>query len=224
MKDFLTWMAHQRDDQVTFFDVFDIRDALLNKNTDDSTVVFVDIGGAKGHQCVALKKRSPDLAGRVVLQDQPEVLEEARTNPLPGFQGIETQAYNLWSPQHLKGNVFTARQIIASILISDIGARSYYLRNVLHDWPDEKCIEMIRNIRVGMTEDSVLLIDEMVLPENGTSWRAAQMDVLMMSTLAAVERTEAEWRSLFDRAGFKIVKTLAYNPHHHDAVLVAIPK
>ena len=108
MNVFLTWMAHNRDGRPSFFEVFDIRDVLANQKTDDSTVVFVDVGGAKGHQCIALKTKSPDLPGRVVLQDQPEVIEQANTNPLPGFQGIETQAYDFWKPQHLKGNISKA--------------------------------------------------------------------------------------------------------------------
>ena len=105
-----------------------------------------------------------------------------------------------------------------------IGARSYYMRNILHDWPDAKCIEIIQNLRAGMTEDSVLLVDDVVLPEKGASWRATQLDLAMMTALAATERSEADWNSLFYRAGFKIVKILTYDTRHHDSVIVGVPK
>lgn len=98
------------------------------------------------------------------------------------------------------------------------------MRNILHDWPDAKCIEIIQNLKAGFADDSVLLIDDIVLPEKGSSWTATQMDLSIMTTLAATERSENEWHSLLDRAGFKIVKILNYDPHHHDSVIVGIPK
>ncbi|KAI1738165.1 hypothetical protein F4680DRAFT_426303 [Xylaria scruposa] len=50
---------------------------------------------------------------------------------------------------------------------SPIGARVYYLRNILHDWPTSKCREILENVKIAMTKDSVILIDEMVLSERG---------------------------------------------------------
>lgn len=75
-----------------------------------------------------------------------------------------------------------------------------------------------------MTSESVVLIDEMVFPERGVHWRATQLDMSMMTCLAATERSEAEWRALIDEAGFKIVKIWKYTQHIHDSVIVAVPK
>ena len=49
------------------------------------------------------------------------------------------------------------------------GARAYYLRTVLHDWPDKQARFIVRNVKELMTRDSILLINENVLPEEGTS-------------------------------------------------------
>jgi len=72
-----------------------------------------------------------------------------------------------------------------------------------------------------MTEDSVLLIDEMVLPERDAPWRTAQLDMVMMTCFGATERTEAEWRALLDDAGLKITKIWKYTDECEDCVIVA---
>ncbi|RYP58913.1 hypothetical protein DL770_010329 [Monosporascus sp. CRB-9-2] len=205
MEFFLPWMANQRDGLPTFFDVVDFQKELGQK-ADDSTVLFVDVGGAMGHQCIALKQKYPGLPGRVVLQEQAHLIEQVKANPLPGFEGIEPQVYDFWTPQPLKG------------------ARAYYLRNILHDFPNHKCVEILQNIKVGMTEESVVLIDEMVLPECGAPWRATQLDMSMLTCLAATERSEADWRVVIDEAGFKIVKIWTYTQKLRDSVIVAVPK
>ncbi|OTA90053.1 hypothetical protein M434DRAFT_78600 [Hypoxylon sp. CO27-5] len=202
---FLPWMAAQRDGLPIFLDVLDFQREFA-QNTMPSTSIFVDIGGAVGHQCIALKKRFPGLPGRIILQEQAHVISQVKENPLPGFEGIETQVCDFFAPQSIKG------------------ARVYYLRNILHDWPNHKCEEILQNIKAAMTEDSVILIDEMVLPERGAPWRATQLDIAMLTTLAAAERTEAEWRALLDYSGFKVLKIWKYTDECDDCVLVAIPK
>jgi hypothetical protein len=65
----------------------------------DSGVVFVDVGGGRGatlrEVCQTL---SPNLAGRVILQDLPKVVEGLETE-----DGVEAMPYNFFEPQPLKG-------------------------------------------------------------------------------------------------------------------------
>lgn len=44
------------------------------------------------------------------------------------------------------------------------GARAYYLRNIMHDWPDDKCVIILQQIMKAMNKKSVILIDDMVIP------------------------------------------------------------
>jgi len=203
MEVFLPWMTVQREGLPIFLDVIDFQKEFAQEITDDSTAVFVDVGGAMGHQCVALKQRHPELRGRIVLQDQAHIIEQVKANPMPGFDGIGVESYDFFTPQTIRG------------------ARAYYLRNILHDWPTHKCAEILANIKSGMTEDSVLLIDEMVLPERDAPWRTAQLDMVMMTCFGATERTEAEWRALLDDAGLKITKIWKYTDECEDCVIVA---
>ena len=98
------------------------------------------------------------------------------------------------------------------------------MRNVLRDYPDEKCIEILRQIMSAMTEVSVILIDEMVLPAQGTHWHATQLDLCMMSCLAALERPEQQWLTLLDVAGLKIIKVCCYSDQLRESIIVAVPK
>ncbi|KAI0160659.1 S-adenosyl-L-methionine-dependent methyltransferase [Xylariaceae sp. FL1272] len=206
MEYFLPWMATQRDGLPTFFDVIDF-ERELGQGTDSSTALFVDIGGAQGHQCVGFKAKFPKLPGRVILQDLPAVIEQVNAKPPAGFEGVETQVYDaLKTPQPVKG------------------ARAYYMRNVLHDFPDKECVQILESIKAGMTEDSVILVDEMALPERDAPWRATQLDISMITCLAARERSELDWRNLFDQAGLKLRTIWQYTDELRDCVMVAVPK
>lgn len=57
-----------------------------------------------------------------------------------------------------------------------------------------------------MAADSVILIDDMVLPEKGSPWRATQLDMTMLAALAAMERSENQWYALLDKAGLEVMK------------------
>lgn len=162
--------------------------------------VLVDIGGGFGQQAIAFRNKFPHLAGRIVVQDIPSTLAGAQPTP-----GIEFVHHDFFGPQSIKG------------------AKLYYLRHVLHDWPDAECIRILRNVIPVMGPDSCLIIDEVVLPETAVPWQAAFMDLLMMNNLAGVERTRAEWESLMEQAGLKIVEVHQYDPKMQ-SVIVTVPK
>lgn len=94
------------------------------------------------------------------------------------------------------------------------------MRNIMHDWPDEKCLLILGNLKSAMADESVILIDEMILPEKGTHWRAAQLDITMLSCLAALERSKNQWHALIEAAGLKIAKVYTYTDELQDSIIV----
>lgn len=96
-ENFGRWMTAQHDRHKTWVDVIDVGD--LFNGTTAETPVFVDIGGGVGHQCALLRKKLPDLTGRVILQDSENVIQHAL--PTPGF---EKMGFNFWDKQPIKGN------------------------------------------------------------------------------------------------------------------------
>lgn len=109
---FLPWMAGQRDGMPIFLDSFDFKKEVLQGKTptDESTPLFVDVGGAMGHQCLAFKERRVDVPGRVILQEQHFVVDQVKSSPLPGFDGIEAEAYNFFKPETIRG-----KQILSTL-------------------------------------------------------------------------------------------------------------
>ena len=82
----------------TWLSVFPLAQELSDWRPSPVQAVFVDIGGGFGHQCQALKEANLDLKGRVILQELPQILDH-----VPPLGNIETQVYNFFEPQPIKG-------------------------------------------------------------------------------------------------------------------------
>lgn len=98
------------------------------------------------------------------------------------------------------------------------------MRNILHDYPDDKCLVILKNLITAMSKDSMILIDEMVLPNSNVHWQATRIDLTLMASLASVERTKAQWQALLDQAGLEIVNIYTYTLSLQDSIIAAIPK
>ena len=82
-------------------------------------------------------------------------------------------------------------------------ANVYILKLVLHDWPEEQCVTILRNIRNAMAPGGRLLIVEQVLDEMTPSPMAAYLDLTMLTSLGGRERTFQEYAALLQSAGLK---------------------
>lgn len=102
------------------------------------------------------------------------------------------------------------------------GSRFYYMRNIMHDYPEEKAVIILKNAISALGPDSVILIDDMVLPGSGVHFHATQIDITMMSVLASHERTITQWYALMEKAGLKIKQIYTYNSRY-DSVLECVP-
>ena len=81
----------------------------------------------------------------------------------------------------------------------------------MHDYPDDRCRIILNHIKDAMSADSVILIDDVVLPEKSAHPHSLDKDLIMMVNFAAMERTEKQWKSLFESCGLKLLKEAAYN-------------
>ncbi|KAL8801694.1 MAG: hypothetical protein Q9182_004288 [Xanthomendoza sp. 2 TL-2023] len=184
-RELMLWMTGQREGRGTWLGFFPFAERVVNgfrKDVPDA-VMLVDIGGGIGHEIRAVKDYHPDVPGRFILQDTRETLEEARA-----FTGMETMEYDFFTKQPV------------------IGARIYYLRNILHDWADIQSIAILRNIAAAMKPDySKLLVNEFVIPDQNAGIVGAMLDITMMSHQGSAERSEGQWRQIIDEAGLKVV-------------------
>ena len=94
----------------------------------------------------------------------------------------------------------------------------------MHNFPDNVCAVILQCIMKAMDRDSVILIDDMVLPNKGANWLQTQIDFTMMAGLAAMERTEKQWYSMLEAAGLRVKQICTYAPELRDSVIVAVRK
>jgi O-methyltransferase domain len=85
---------------------------------------------------------------------------------------------------------------------------AYFLVNVLHDWNDEICIRILKNIAGAMKPKSKLwIVEYMIEPEPGFSVaKLLDLEVLVMG--GGRERTIDEYEILFGDAGLALSKTI----------------
>ena len=80
------------------------------------------------------------------------------------------------------------------------------MHRILHDWPDEECRQLLSNTVRAMDLDSVLLIQDIVIPNTRAGHHAVYMDILMMFNVGGIERSAEEWEALVESVGLEIVK------------------
>ena len=103
-------------------------------------------------------------------------------------------------------------------LISD--AKYYYLRRIIHDWPDAECHTILSKLSEALSADSRILLDEVVLPDENTPWQASMQDISMKILFAGRERTRSEWSGLIERSGLNLVDIRTYDVSSCASVIV----
>jgi len=95
------------------------------------------------------------------------------------------------------------------------GQPLYLLKNVLHNWGDDRCVDLLRTVRVAMSvrPDARLLVIE-PLAESAMPAMYKALDELMQVVISepgVAARSESAFRALIERAGLRVlsVQTLA---------------
>ena len=109
------------------------------------------------------------------------------------------------------------------VLTACSDAKFYYLRNVLHGLPDAYCVSVLKNLIPAMGEGSRLLVDDVVLPDEGVSRQAAQLDFIMMASIAGKKRTREQWLGILGEAGYKVLDIRPYTFPLQDSLILAAP-
>ena len=90
---------------------------------------------------------------------------------------------------------------------------------MLHDWPDNDAVRILRRAREVLTEEGILYVAEMALDDSGGAGGLLDLNMLVMT--GGRERTQQQFEMLLNRAGFQlmdVVQTGAVN-----SILLAKP-
>lgn len=151
-----------------------------------------DVGGGRGTLVSELLLRHPHL--RATLVDGGGVLDLARA--LLEHRNVADRV--TLTP----GNFFEKIPSCAEL---------YTLKNVLHDWDDERSLVILRNVRAAMQPGQKLLIIESFIDRSRPDPMVSGADMQMMMVCGeGRERNEADFRSLLEKAGFRPGRTF---PH-----------
>jgi hypothetical protein len=149
---------------------------------------IADIGGGFGHLAIALLEKYPSL--QAVVLDIPELIPVARK------RGAENDATVVNRLEYVGEDMFK----------SVPPAEVYIMKHIIHDWEDEKCVQLLQNCRQSMQGDGrVICVDSVLPPMGNTANTSAKLlDILMLTIITGRERTEAQWNDLYRAAGFEI--------------------
>ena len=88
------------------------------------------------------------------------------------------------------------------------GADLHLLKQIVHDWNDERATRLLQNCHRALAPQGKLLLVEMVIPADNRPSPAQAMDLNMLVLLGGRERTEEEYRRLFHAAGFRLERII----------------
>jgi O-methyltransferase domain/Dimerisation domain len=148
---------------------------------------IVDVGGGDGTLTAEILRAHPGLQGVVfdlpqVVSSAPAVLAEA---------GVGDRAGTM------------AGDFFASV---PEGADAYLMKFILHDWDDQRAIQILRNCRTAVPGNGRVLIVERVIPEQVTVADAQDFlyDIFMLVATGGKERTTQEYQALLSAAGLTL--------------------
>lgn len=157
----------------------------------------VDVGGGNGHVEVTVLPQIPSDIN-FIIQDLPANQEPARAliEQHSAHERISFQPHDFFRPQP-----------------TDLHPppKAYLLSRVLHDWRDDECMTILRQLVPAMeTHGTRLWLCERVLPDrtgqmpNHVEQQLRAADLLMFKLYGGSERTLADWMSVFTKADSRL--------------------
>jgi hypothetical protein len=150
---------------------------------------LVDVGGGRGGMLIAILRANPGLRG--ILFDLPQVVEGAKQ--AAGAAGLLERC------DLVGGDMFEA---------VPRGGDAYVLSRLVHDWDDERSVAILKNCRRAAGPHTKVLVVETILPPGDTPSFGKLLDLQMLVDHGGQERTEAEYRALYEAARFRIARVI----------------
>jgi hypothetical protein len=150
---------------------------------------IVEVGGGHGNLIASILKAYPTMQG--IIFDLPSVVMGAKHR---------IEAEGLVERCEIVGGDFF--ESVPS------GGDAYILKNIIHDWDDIHAVAILKNCYQAMVENGKLLLVEAVIPPKNKPSLGKFLDLEMLVMSGGCERTEAEYRALFEVAGFQLTNII----------------
>lgn len=163
---------------------------------------LVDVGGGMGTMLAAILHEHPDMKGVLV--------------EIPA--GIDTTMYHFKDAGVQERVELREGSAFDELPVGD----AYLLSCVLHAMDDEQSVRALRRIRESVRPGGRVVILERIVPAGNEPGLARMLDLTMMLMNGGKERTEQEWRTLLEAAGFRYTRAVEMPYFSGGAELYAI--
>ena len=148
---------------------------------------LVDVAGGHGGVLTGVLQKYPGMKG--ILFDLEHVIDGAR--PRIAALGLSDRVTTA------SGDFFKA---------VPPGGDAYIMKHIIHDWDDDKSAAILENIRKVLPKDGRVVLIESVIPPGNAPALGKIIDLEMLVMPGGRERTETEFRRLFERAGYQVTR------------------
>ena len=150
---------------------------------------LVDVGGGYGRLLSMILTAYPEMHG--VLFELPHAIEGARRTL--GGAGLSNRC------EVVSGDFFHS---------VPPGGDAYMLSRVIHDWDDDKAAAILKMVRGVVPATGRLLLFETLIRADERLSYPLLSDVNMIIRTGGCERTEAQYRALYEGAGFRLTRAI----------------
>jgi C-methyltransferase len=150
---------------------------------------IIDVGGGHGRLLAGILSATPTAKG--VLFDLAHVVA--------GAEPVLRKHHVADRVRIAEGSFFEA--------IPD-GGDLYLLKNIIHDWPDDRAQQILKTVRAATRDGATLLLVECVMPQHDRDFLAKWMDLGMLVDNTGRERTGDEYQDLLQQTGFHMVRVV----------------
>ena len=162
-------------------------DLIISKYDFPDAKIIMDVGGGKGHLLEQIMINNPHIDKGIIF-DLPSVIEQAKICLANSDVGKKIE--------YIKGNFFKNISVRTDVVC---------VTRVLHDWNDEKAIEILTNIHSSLNDNGRLLIFEMIVLDNPKIDMGITLNFNLLAMAGGKERTLNEFKSILFASGFKII-------------------
>jgi hypothetical protein len=156
---------------------------------------LVDVAGGHGLMIVTILKANRRMRG--ILFDLPHVTAGA-------------------TALLQSGGVAGRCQIVSGDFFASVpeGGDAYVMKHIIHDWDDERATQILRNCHRAMQPGGKVLIVDAVIPPGNRPHFGKLLDLeMLVLTPRGRERTQAEFRELLKRSGFRLRRVVPTETH-----------
>jgi SAM-dependent methyltransferase len=165
----------------------------------------VDVGGGRGALLGAILQGNAHLRG--VLFEARHVIASAR--PALEAQGVAERC------EFVAGDFFETLPA---------GGDVYILKWILVSWDDERAVVILQNCHRAMRTNGRLLVVERIIPTGNEPSYGKLADLNLLVLYHGRHRTEAEYRTLFARAGFTLSRILPTDSPTEFSLIEGVPR